>query len=153
MNRDLFDADIIHGHDLNPLMYLGPINLWKKLSFQSTPKLIHSTHGLDHVDNYPRGKLYQRLFSRLADKIVAVSERIGCFYTDEIGLPQSKVIVIQNGISTFKSIINSKMRSEKKEWIAKNHNLDFNKPIILSLSRIVPLKDQMFLMRALIIIN
>lgn len=149
MSADLFDADIIHGHDLNPLMYLGPLNLWKKLTFQKSVKLVHTTHGLDHVDNYPRGKLYQRLFSRLADKVVGVSEKIGRFYLDEIGLSASKVVVIQNGISTFKGVIDSSMRSEKKEWIAKNHALDSKRPIILSLSRVVPLKDQKFLMEAI----
>lgn len=45
MNADLFNADIIHSHDLNPLMYLGPLNLWKKLTFQKKVKLIHTTHG------------------------------------------------------------------------------------------------------------
>lgn len=148
MNRDLFDADVIHSHDLNPLMYLGPINLLKKLTFQRAPKLIHSTHGLDHIENYPRGKLYQKIFSRLADKIIAVSEKIGKFYIEDIGLSQSKVFVIQNGIATFEGPINQDMRKQKKEWIAKIHNLDSSKPIILSLSRVVPLKDQKFLMEA-----
>jgi glycosyltransferase involved in cell wall biosynthesis len=147
MSTDLFDADI--SHDLNPLMYLGPLNLWKKLTFQKSVKLVHTTHGLDHVENYPRGKLYQRIFSRLADKMVAVSEKIGKFYLDEIGLDASKVVVIQNGISTFKGPIDNEMRLEKKKWIATTHNLDPRRPIILSLSRVVPLKDQKFLMEAI----
>lgn len=149
MSADLFDADIIHSHDLNPLMYLGPLNLWKKLTFQKKVKLVHTTHGLDHVENYPRGKLYQRIFSRLADKMVAVSEKIGKFYLDEIGLRASKVVVIQNGIATFKGAIDQTMRLEKKKWIATNHSLDLDRPIILSLSRVVPLKDQKFLMEAI----
>jgi glycosyltransferase involved in cell wall biosynthesis len=146
MNNDLFDADIIHSHDLNPLMYLGPLRLWKKLIFQKRPKLIHTTHGLDHVDNYPRGKLYQKIFSRLADKMIAVSEKIGKFYLEDIGLSATKVAVIQNGISTYEGVIETSMRIEKKEWIAKRHGLDSNRPIVLSLSRVVPLKDQKFLM-------
>lgn len=146
MNNDLFNADIIHSHDLNPLMYLGPLSLWKKLTFQKRPKLIHTTHGLDHVENYPRGKLYQKIFSRLADKMIAVSEKIGKFYLEDIGLSSTKVAVIQNGISTYEGVIDSSMRAEKKEWIAKRHGLDSKRPIVLSLSRVVPLKDQKFLM-------
>lgn len=149
MSADLFDADLIHSHDLNPLMYLGPLNLWKKLTFQKSVKLIHTTHGLDHVEHYPHGKLYQQIFSRLADKIVAVSEKIGNFYLNEIGLNASKVVVIQNGIATFKGSIDSSMRLEKKESIAATHGLDLKRPIILSLSRVVPLKDQKFLMEAI----
>ncbi|MGZ3806600.1 MAG: glycosyltransferase family 4 protein [Bacteriovorax sp.] len=149
MNRDLFSADIIHGHDLNPLMYLGPLSLLKKLTLQKRPKLIHTTHGLDHVENYPRGRLYQKIFSRLADKMIGVSEKIGKFYLEDIKLPAKKVIVIPNGIETFIGSIDQKIRREKKEWIAKRHGLDPNRPIIISLSRIVPLKDQKFLMLAL----
>ena len=147
-NNDLFDADVIHGHDLNPLMYLGPILLWRKLTFQKRAKLIHTTHGLDHVDNYPRGKLYQKIFSRLADKIVGVSEKIGKFYLEDIGLSEKKVVVIPNGIATFEGNITEEMRAEKKAWVVKNHNLDISRPVILSLSRVVPLKDQKFLMQA-----
>jgi glycosyltransferase involved in cell wall biosynthesis len=149
MNKDLFQADIIHGHDLNPLMYLGPLSLWKKLTFQKRPRLVHTTHGLDHIESYPRGKLYQQIFSRLADKIVGVSEKIGKFYIEDIKLSSKKVMVIPNGISTYDGIINDQLRQEKKAWIAKKHGLDVSRPIVLSLSRIVALKDQKFLILAL----
>ncbi|MBC7713431.1 MAG: glycosyltransferase family 4 protein [Rhizobacter sp.] len=149
MNVDLFSADVIHSHDLNPLMYLGPLSLWKRLTFQKRPKLIHTTHGLDHVDNYPRGKLYQKIFARLADTMIGVSEKIGKFYLEDIKLNPKKVVVIPNGISTYPGIITDQMRAEKKAWIAERHGLDVNRPVILSLSRVVPLKDQKFLMLAL----
>ncbi|MDO9182053.1 MAG: glycosyltransferase family 4 protein [Bacteriovorax sp.] len=149
MNEDLFLADIIHGHDLNPLMYLGPLTLWKRLTFQKRPKLIHTTHGLDHIENYPRGKLYQHIFSRLADKIIGVSEKIGKFYLEDIKLSPNKIVVIPNGIQTYKKTIDHKLRYNQKLWIAKRHGLDIHRPIILSLSRIVPLKDQGFLITAL----
>lgn len=148
MNADLIKADIIHGHDLNPLMYLGPLFLWKKLTFQKRPKLVHTTHGLDHLENYPRGKLYQKIFARLADKMVGVSEKIGKFYLDDIKLPPEKVVVIPNGISTFENIVTEEMKSSKKAWLALTHGMDLKRPIVLSLSRIVPLKDQKFLMQA-----
>lgn len=148
MNCDLENFDIIHSHDLNPLMYLGPLNLWKKLTFKRRPKLVHTTHGLDHIQNYPRGKLYQKVFSRLADKMIGVSEKIGKFYLEDIGLPSSQVTVIQNGITIYEGLIDQNLRKEKKEWIAKRHGLDARRPIILSLSRVVPLKDQKFLIKA-----
>ncbi|MBC7428216.1 MAG: glycosyltransferase family 4 protein [Bacteriovorax sp.] len=149
MNTDLFSADVIHGHDLNPLMYLGPLSIWKKLTFQKRPKLVHTTHGLDHIDNYPRGKIYQKIFARLADAMVGVSEKIGKFYLEDIKLSPEKVVVIPNGISTYDGVVDKQMRDNKKAWIAQRHGLDVNRPVILSLSRIVPLKDQKFLMMAL----
>ncbi len=149
LNHDLKDYDVIHSHDLNPLMYLGPLNFWKKITFQKKPRLIHTTHGLDHIDNYPRGKLYQQIFSRFADKMIGVSEKIGLFYIRDIGLAKNKVAVIQNGISTYEGVITPELRAEKKSWIAQRHGLDITRPIILSLSRVVPLKDQKLLMEAL----
>lgn len=149
LSLDLKDYDVIHSHDLNPLMYLGPLNIWKKITFQKRARLIHTTHGLDHIENYPRGKLYQQIFSRFADKIVGVSEKIGLFYTRDIGLSKSKVVVIQNGIATYNGLITADIKAEKKKWIAQRHQLDVNRPIILSLSRIVPLKDQKLLIVAL----
>ncbi|QDK40841.1 hypothetical protein DOM21_05090 [Bacteriovorax stolpii] len=149
MDYDFQGYDVIHSHDLNPLMYLGPLRLWKKLTFKKWGKLIHTTHGLDHIDNYPRGKLYQQIFSRFADKMIGVSEKIGLFYTRDIGLAAKKVAVIQNGISTYEGEITPEMRAEKKAWLAARHGLDITRPIILSLSRVVPLKDQKFLIEAL----
>lgn len=148
MNKDLFSADIIHSHDLNPLMYLGPLSFWKRLTFQKRPKLVHTTHGLDHIDNYPRGKLYQKIFARLSDTMVGVSEKIGKFYLEDIKLSAKKVVVIPNGISTFEGTVTEQMKIDKKAWIARTHGMDVNRPIVLSLSRVVPLKDQKFLMMA-----
>jgi glycosyltransferase involved in cell wall biosynthesis len=149
MNNDLFDYDIIHTHDLNPLMYLGPLFFWKKCIFQNKSRLIHTTHGLDHLENYPRSKFYEKLFTHFADKIVGVSERIGHFYKSETFLNKDDVHIIQNGISTYKGVVTEELRKLKREWICKKHNLDSNRPIILSLSRIVPLKDQNFLIECL----
>ncbi len=148
MSHDLEGYDITHSHDLNPLMYLGPLSLWKKITLKKWGKLIHTTHGLDHVDHYPRAKFYQTLFSRLAHKIIGVSEKIGLFYARDIGLSSRKIAVIPNGIATYEGEISSSMRQEKKAWLAKRHGLDDKRPIILSLSRVTPLKDQKFLIEA-----
>lgn len=146
---DLFSYDIIHTHDLNPLMYLGPLILFKKIFAKKRPKLIHTTHGLDHLENYKRAKLYENIVSRFADRIVAVSEKIGKFYLNQVGLSHKKVIVIQNGIAIFKNEITDELRNEKKRWICLRHDLTEDRPIVLSLSRIVPLKDQLFLINCL----
>lgn len=149
MNQDLTQADVIHSHDLNPLMYLGPLFFLRKILFKKNPKLIHTTHGLDHVTSYPRALTYQRIFSRLADQVVAVSEKIGLFYLNDINLDSKKVNVIQNGIDIYNRPIDESLRFSKKQWIANRHTLDIKKPFILSLSRVVPLKDQLFLIEAL----
>jgi glycosyltransferase involved in cell wall biosynthesis len=140
MKNDLKDADIIHSHDLNPMMYLGPIQI-----FRNHPKLIHTTHGLDHILNYPRAKLYENIVMRLCQHLVGVSEKIGNFYKEELKINPKKVSVIPNGIATFSESITNELRKKNRDWLCSKHQLDTNRPIILSLSRIVPLKDQKFL--------
>ena len=149
MNRDLSNAHIIHTHDLNPLMYLAPLSFARKLIFRKKFKLIHTTHGLDHIKNYPKALLYEKIVTRFADNIIGVSDKIAQFYKEEIKLKSKKISFIPNGISTYKNNISEALRREKKEWICKKHNLDINRPIILSLSRVTPLKDQKFLIHNL----
>lgn len=149
MNQDLVNSDVVHSHDLNPLMYLGPLFFLRKLLLLRTPKLVHTTHGLDHVKSYPRAMTYQKIFSHLSDQMVGVSEKIGQFYLNEIKLKKSKVNVIQNGIDIYNHPIDESLRLSKKQWIAARHTLDIKKPFILSLSRVVPLKNQKFLIEAI----
>lgn len=149
MNRDLTSADIIHSHDLNPLMYLAPLSFLRRLFFKKQFKLIHTTHGLDHIKNYPKALLYEKIVTRFADRIIGVSDKIALFYREEIKLKRKNIYFIPNGISTYKDKISEALRREKRDWICKKHNLDSTKPIILSLSRVTPLKDQKFLIHNL----
>lgn len=147
MNKDLMQADVINTHDLNPLMYLGPLTKTRKIIGLKTPTLIHTAHGLDHIDNYPRALTYQKLVAPLADQIIAVSDKIGQFYREKIKIKDSRVHVVQNGISLYKAPISSELRAEKKAWLSERHHLDKNKPLAIALSRIVPLKNQEFLIK------
>jgi len=122
------------------MMYLGPLQLFRK-----KPKLIHTTHGLDHIKNYPRAKLYESIVMRWCQHLIGVSDKIGNFYKHELKLNQKKITVIPNGIATYEGKITTPLRNEKKKWLCERHNLNPDKPMILSLSRIVRLKDQKFL--------
>ncbi|MBP9680340.1 MAG: glycosyltransferase family 4 protein [Bacteriovorax sp.] len=148
MHRDLMDADVIHTHDLNPLMYLFIIFFLRRCFYFKVPRLIHTTHGLGHVERFPKYKIFEKYITPIADKIVAVSEKVGAFYTKELNISSEKIIVIENGISTFSGPITKAMRSEKKTWLCSRHKLDHNRPVIVSLSRILPLKDQLFIIKA-----
>ena len=148
MNNDLYSADIIHSHDLNPLMYLAPLKIIRKLFRLKNPKLIHTTHGLDHISQFKRARLYQNIVSRIADNVVAVSTKIEKFYKEDLKINPKKVILIENGIATYQGIIDQDLREQKKKWLVQKHQLNIQLPIVISLSRIVPLKDQLFLINA-----
>lgn len=147
MNKDLMQADVINTHDLNPLMYLGPLTKARKLLGLKTPTLVHTAHGLDHIENYPRALSYQKLVAPLADQIIAVSDKIGQFYREKIKIKAHKVHVVQNGISLFNNPISPELKTAKKSWLSQRHHLDSNKPLAIALSRIVPLKNQEFLIK------
>lgn len=148
MHKDLFDADVIHTHDLNPLIYLFPLYFIRKTLFMKHPKLIHTTHGLGHIDRIPRYKTFERFIIPFTNKIVGVSDKIGKFYRDELNISPKKIRVIENGVAVYKHPVTKELRMEKRAWLCKRHNLDSARPILLSLSRVLPLKDQLFLILA-----
>ena len=148
MHNDLFSADVIHTHDLNPLIYLFPLFFWRKTFFMKHPKLIHTTHGLSHLEKVPRYKTFERFIIPFTDAVVGVSEKIIRFYKDELDISFQKIKLIENGVSLYKSPITAELRLEKKLWLCKRHQLDPARPILLSLSRVLPLKDQLFLIQA-----
>lgn len=148
MYKDLFQSDIVHAHDLNPLMYLGPIFFFKKITIQKRPKLIHSIHGMSYLTENKKNILYQFLFSHFPDQTIGVSEGIGKFFLEKIKINKKKFQVINNGVPSNTKITDSSIRKLKRDLITKKHALDSTRPIILSLSRITPLKNQLFLIYA-----
>lgn len=148
MNEDLFDYDVIHTHDLNPLLYLFPLYILRMIFFRKRPRLIHTTHGLDHINRTPRYKTFEKIIIPFTDIVVGVSEKIGKFYREEIFINPKKVRVIENGVATYKAPVTKELREAKKQWVCDRHGLDVQRPLFLSLSRVIPLKDQKFLMEA-----
>lgn len=138
--------DIVQTHDINPLIYLSGVKLLKLLKNQKNFKLIHTTHTLDHIENSKKIEFFEKTISRIADQIVTVSPRIKTFYIKKAFLSPSKVHLIENGIS-LKSPCTENMAKIKK-LIYEKEKLKADLPLGLCLSRIVPLKDQEFLIKA-----
>jgi glycosyltransferase involved in cell wall biosynthesis len=82
---------------------------------------------------------------RLCQHLIGVSDKIGKFYLEELKINPKKLSVIPNGIATYPEEITSELKNSKRQWLSTRHQLDSTKPIVLSLSRIVRLKDQKFL--------
>lgn len=149
MNIDLMKFDVINTHDLNPLMYLSPLYFFRNMLFKKCPKLIHTTHGLGHVDRFPIYKFYEKIMTWATDSIICVSKKIEQFYLEQLHVKKDKVKLIENGINISSIEINNQLKQKYKAEICQQYQLDINKPLILSLSRIVALKNQLFLSKAI----
>jgi glycosyltransferase involved in cell wall biosynthesis len=85
----------------------------------------------------------------MAGHLVAVSEKIENFYLETLKTSRRKTSFIPNGIALYKGEINEEIRQNKRQWLCQKHGLDPARPVLLSLSRITPLKDQKFLIECL----
>lgn len=135
---------VIHTHDINPLLYLSLAKILgtiKGISF----KLVHTAHTLDHVENSKKIEIFERIVAHVPNHVVAVSTKIQNFYLDKVLIPPERIHLIENGISQKNSP--ESIIKERKDKIIEEFKLSKNKPIGLCLSRIVPLKDQLFLIK------
>jgi glycosyltransferase involved in cell wall biosynthesis len=141
------DFDIVHTHDINPLMYLGLAKIYHRLIHGKSIKLIHTAHTLDHVENSKKVEIFERFFAHLANQIIAVSSKISQFYLKRVMIPSDRVQLIENGISV--QSLSPQDLKVKKDELFTQYQLSEKKLLAICLSRIVPLKDQIFLAKSL----
>lgn len=144
-NQDLMNCDVLHSHDMNPLVYLGPLVFLRRLFFLKTPRYVHTTHGMAHIERVPRYRFIEKYLTPLADKIICVSKKIENLYKDQLHVKPKKLVTIENGIKTYDGEINGELRNQMRNWLIQRHQLNKDLPILLCLSRVLPLKDQKFL--------
>lgn len=129
--------DIVHTHDLNPAIYLSIIKLksfatGKRLSF------IHTTHGMEHIKENPKTKLYEALIGLMANKIITVSPKFKNYYQSQLLTQNNKVVLIDNGVDINENILKTNYNETLEEL-----NLDSSKQIAIYVARVVPLKGQL----------
>jgi glycosyltransferase involved in cell wall biosynthesis len=140
LNKKVQAYDVVHTHDLNPMMYMGPLKVFNFFN-SHFPKIIHTTHGMEDIGKIAKIKLYEKLFTLRADSIVGVGPAICDFYLS-IGACANKVHLINNGAP-----IPTTMPSPacNKDFLVKEFSLDANKFIWVYVARVFPLKDQKML--------
>lgn len=139
ISKHLKSFDVVHTHDLNPLMYAAPAKLLGRLKGQRSPKLIHTAHGMDHLHKRPITKLYERICGTMTNYTVGVSTAV-CDYYLNLGLSPSKIINIDNG--TRVSEFTDQQKQMARQKLVQELNLNPASPIWVCVARIVPLKDQ-----------
>jgi glycosyltransferase involved in cell wall biosynthesis len=131
--------DVVHTHDLNPLMYAAPVKFLHTLTGRRFPRLIHTAHGMDHLHKRPITKLYEKLCSYQTDFTIGVSSAV-CNYYLGLGVSKKRVININNG--TQVTDVPSLSISAAKQKLRSELGLTPDMIVWVSVARIVPLKDQ-----------
>ncbi|MBA2406076.1 MAG: glycosyltransferase family 4 protein [Bdellovibrionales bacterium] len=134
--------DIVHTHDLNPLMYASPVKFLHALIRKPFPRLIHTAHGMDHLHKRPITKLYEKLCSFQTNCTIGVSSAV-CNYYFALGLPKKRVVNINNG--TAINTVTDSNKIEARARLRNNFNLRPDALIWVSVARVVPLKDQLLI--------
>jgi glycosyltransferase involved in cell wall biosynthesis len=136
--------DILHTHDLNPMLYIGVLKLKNKLKLKSFPKVIHTTHGMEHIKEVPKTRLYEKFLAATADAIIGVSPAICDYYLKHTTAKSRKVYNIDNGTPINEILIVDKDKA-LKEKIFSQFGLDTKLETFVYVARVVPLKDQKIL--------
>lgn len=108
---DEFKPDIIHGAVFEGVT-MAAINGWLK----KVPIIIIEETS-DPKNRSWKGNLLMKLFSKLADKVVGVSEGVTEEYLiDKLKIPTEKVILVNNGVAIPRKINREEIIIAKKHW-------------------------------------
>lgn len=145
LEKFILSQDIVHTHDLNPLMYAAPLKALRFLKLKSFPKLIHTAHGMNHLHQRPITRWYERICSLMTDSTIGVSQGV-CDYYHALGVSKKKIININNGTEVQESPATDRYVAKYK--LAQEFKTDPQKLFLGAVARIVPLKDQKLLCEA-----
>jgi glycosyltransferase involved in cell wall biosynthesis len=145
MNGYIDNFDVIHTHDLNPLIYMSALKFLRILKGQPFPRFIHTAHGMDHVSKRPITKAYEKICSYFSDVTIGVSPAIKDYYIRNLLFNREQVVNINNGtatehVSEYKENLKLKLRTSL--GIPHHHK------VWTTVARIVPLKMQHLLIEA-----
>lgn len=106
-----YQPDIIHGAVFEGVA-MAAINGWLK----KVPVIIIEETS-DPINRSWKGNLLMKLFSKLSDKVIGVSEGVTEEYLKgKLHLPASKAITINNGVALPREISANELSEAKKHW-------------------------------------
>ena len=136
LQKNITNYTIVHTHDLNPAIYLSLIKIRQFFTFQNV-KFIHTTHGMEHIKESPKTRIYEALIALMSFRIIAVSKAFQAYYQQQIFTRNKKVIHIDNGTE-----IHEDFEKQKDKEFIRSLGLDLSIPIAIYIARVVPLKGQ-----------
>jgi L-malate glycosyltransferase len=146
MAKMIEGVDVVHTHDVNPLLYIAPLRFASVFKNKSFPRFIHTAHGMDHLHRRPIVKVYEKAGSLLTDYMIGVSEAVCEVYAKDLLIPKDKIVQIDNGIRVASSFPQRDIQAREK--INSEFGLNPSLPTWVAVARVVPLKDQELLIEA-----
>lgn len=127
--------DVVHTHG----------GVWYKASLAARtariPAVVHTEHGMPEGDRF--GRLLRRMAARRTDVVVAVSESLGVFLVERLGVRVDSVQVIRNGVDLVRFQPRAPDGTLRREL-----GIAGNQPIIGSIGRLEPIKGYDNVIRA-----
>lgn len=145
-------CDIVHCHDLGPLMRCGPMRMIRRFSgWRNGPRVVHTGHGLTHLDHGSRYRYYEYMGLQMVDRVVAVSSEVHAHYETDLRLKQPKLRQINNGVRVDPDLkqVDPRQRERVRRRLNIEHDVPEDVPLWISAARITPVKNQLVLIRAL----
>lgn len=133
-------ADLIHAHQYTPFFYCRAPG-----SFVRRPPVLFNEHGRFHPDLPSRKRMiFNRLFLRGIDRVVAVGEAVKQALIANEGIPASRIEVVYNGVN----IANFSGDEQTRRRVRKELEIDGEVPVIIQVARLDYLKDHCTAIRA-----
>lgn len=133
-------ADVVHAHQYTPFFYCrSPGSLLKR------PPVLFNEHGRFHPDLPNRKRMiFNRLFLRRIDRVVAVGNAVKQALVDNEGIPAARIDVIYNGVRLDDFAGDTGHRSR----IRRELGLAADAPVAIQVARLDYLKDHSTALRA-----
>ena len=133
--------DIVHSRNW------GSIDAIIGARLAGVPVVIHSEHGRDAGDpngtNRRRNRA-RRLLSVLVDRMAAVSDQLGRWLVEEVGIRETKVSVLKNGVDAEKF-----ERCNDRAALRERHGYAPEDIVVGTVGRLAAVKNQAALLEAL----
>jgi len=133
-------VDLIHAHQYTPFFYCrapGWVG-WR-------PPVLFTEHGRFYPDlPSPKRMLFNRLFLRRSDRVVAVGESVKRALVENEGIPAERIEVIYNGVRLEQFAVDRDARERVRRELA----IAADAPVAIQIARLDPIKDHSTALRA-----
>ena len=143
--------DLLHCHDVASLLRCAPVRLFRRAKGQGgRPRILYTAHGLTRLDRR-RQRMAVGAALRLVDHVAAVSRETADVYGQELGVPQSRLTLLENGVDVGQSLAppTPAGRKTRREKLLREYGIPVDAHLWISVATIKPLKNQAALVRAL----